>query len=245
MQKLHLIHYTLMTLKCLLLKDTPESNSQLTGFIEKTASLRLEATTSTIKETVDLIDTNTPDIIFLNTRQYSQLKNDLPQNEKAPVFICTSPEGENSSSNATYTNLAVNGTPLSYTVFLDAVNRAMIQILGARVENNQRDEKYFFIKSEYRILKVNYADIIFCEGLKDYTQVYTSKKNKPIITLQNLKTFSERLPAKNFVRIHRSYIVSLNHIDSITKKEVEIAEKILPIGNSYRNNLLDIVKMNS
>ncbi|MEP6727136.1 MAG: LytTR family transcriptional regulator DNA-binding domain-containing protein [Bacteroidota bacterium] len=230
-----------MTLKCLLLKDTAESNRQLTGFIEKTGSLTLEATTSTIKETVQLIDTAIPDIIFLNARQYSQIKDDLPQKDKSPVFICTTLEEDNSG----YTNLAVNGTPLSYTVFLDAVNRAIIQILGSRSENNHRDEKYFFIKSEYRILKVNYDDIIFCEGLKDYTQVYTSKKSKPIITLQNLKTFSERLPARNFVRIHRSYIVSLNHIDSITKKEVEIAEKILPIGNSYRNNLLDIVKMNS
>jgi DNA-binding LytR/AlgR family response regulator len=233
-----------MTLKCLLLKDTPESNSQLTRFIEKTGSLTLEATTSTIKETVQLIDTATPDIIFLNARQYPQIKNDLSQKEKSPVFICTTLE-ENSAGNTAYTNLAINGTPLSYAVFLDAVNRAIIQILGARSENNHKDEKYFFIKSEYRILKVNYDDIIFCEGLKDYTQVHTSKKSKPIITLQNLKTFSERLPAKNFVRIHRSYIVSLNHIDSITKKEVEIAEKILPIGNSYRNNLLDIVKINS
>ncbi|MEO5684836.1 MAG: LytTR family transcriptional regulator DNA-binding domain-containing protein [Chitinophagaceae bacterium] len=233
-----------MTLKCLLLKDTPDSNRQLTDFIEKTGSLTLEATTSTIKETVELIDSSTPDIIFLNAMQYSRIKNDLSEKDKSPVFICTTVEEENTRS-AAYTNLSVNGTTLSYAVFLDAVNRAIIQILGSRSENSYRDEKYFFIKSEYRILKVNYADIIFCEGLKDYTQVYTSKKNKPIITLQNLKTFSERLPAKNFVRIHRSYIISLNHIDSISKKEVEIAEKILPIGNSYRNNLLDIVKLNS
>ena len=234
-----------MTLKCLLIKDSPEDNSELTGFIEKTGSLTLEATTSTIKETIHLIDTTTPDIIFLNSRHYSQLKNDLSKKEKSPVFICTT-EDESNAGNPAYTNLSVNDTPLSYTVFLDAVNRALLQILGARAEQpGTRDERYFFIKSEYRILKVNYDDIIFCEGLKDYTQVYTTKKSKPIITLQNLKTFAERLPAKDFVRIHRSYIVSLNHIDSITKKEVEIADKILPIGNSYRNNLLDIVKMNS
>ena len=233
------------TLKCLLLKDTPESNRELTGFIEKTGTLTLQATTSSVKEMVQLIDSATPDNIFLNARQYSQIKNDMTEKEKSPVFICTMPEEENNAINPAYTNLAVNGTPLSYTVFLDAVNRAIIQILGARSENNFRDEKYFFIKSEYRILKVNYDDIIFCEGLKDYTQVYTTKKSKPIITLQNLKTFSERLPARNFVRIHRSYIVSLNHVESITKKEVEIADKILPIGNSYRNNLLDIVKRNS
>lgn len=234
-----------MTLKCLLLKDTSENSLQLTGFIEKTGTLTLEATTSSIKETIQLIETVAPDIIFLNTKQYSQIKNDLPERDKPPVFICTNAEADGNTVNSAYTHLTVNGNPLSYTIFLDAVNRAFLQLLGTRSERNRRDEKYFFIKSEYRILKVNYEDIIFCEGLKDYTQVYTSKKNKPIITLQNLKTFAERLPARNFVRIHRSYIVSINHIESITKKEVEIAEKILPIGNSYRNNLLDIVKMNS
>ena len=233
-----------MTLKCLLLQDTAETANQLTGFIEKTNSLKLEATTSSVQETMQLMDSAAPDIIFLNPRQYEQMRNDLPDMEKAPVFICTTSDGEYEGSNA-FTNLAVNGTPLSYTVFLDAVNRAILQILGSRLDHTNRYEKYFFIKSEYRILKVNYDDIIFCEGLKDYTQVYTSKKAKPIITLQNLKTFSERLPAKSFVRIHRSYIVSLDHIDSITKKEVEIAEKILPIGNSYRNNLLNIIKINS
>jgi DNA-binding LytR/AlgR family response regulator len=244
MQKLQLIYFMLMTLKCLLLKDTPESNLQLTGYIKKTGSLSLEATTSTIRETVQLIDSTTPDIIFLNAKQYAQIKNDLPEKEKPPVFICITPENHQADENS-FTSLPINDTPLSYTVFLDAVNRAILQILGARGDNFSKDEKYFFIKSEYRILKVNYDDIIFCEGLKDYTQVYTSKKSKPIITLQNLKAFSERLPARNFVRIHRSYIISLNHIDSITKKEVEIAEKILPIGNSYRNNLLDIIKLNS
>jgi two-component system, LytTR family, response regulator len=235
----------LMTLKCLLLKDTAESNRVLAGFIEKTSTLSLEATTSTIKETVQLIDSSTPDIIFLNTKQYSQVRNDIAEKEKQPIFICTTSEEENNIINPAYTNLSANGTSLSYTVFLDAVNRAIIKMMGTRSENNHKDEKYFFIKSEYRILKINFDDIIFCEGLKDYTQVYTSKKSKPIITLQNLKTFSERLPSKNFVRIHRSYIVSLNHVESITKKEVEIADKILPIGNSYRNNLLDIVKRNS
>ncbi|MFT3935618.1 MAG: LytTR family transcriptional regulator DNA-binding domain-containing protein [Chitinophagaceae bacterium] len=234
-----------MTLKCLVLKDASGSNSELTGFIEKTGSLALEATTSSIQETVQLINTATPDIIFLNAQQYSQIKNDMGKKEKSPVFICTEEE-ENHHVHNNGSSAPVKGSLVSYTVFLEAVNKALLQIIGARGGNNHlKEEKYFFIKSEYRILKVNFDDIIFCEGLKDYTQVYTTKKSKPIITLQNLKTFSERLPSHNFVRIHRSYIVSLNHIDSITKKEVEIADKILPIGNSYRNNLLDIVKMNS
>ncbi|HTL09834.1 MAG TPA: LytTR family transcriptional regulator DNA-binding domain-containing protein [Chitinophagaceae bacterium] len=234
-----------MTLQCLLLKTNQETDSQLSGFIQKTGSLSLAATTSSVNETIQQLGSNMPDIVFLPAQHYQQVKNDLPETEKAPVFICTSANKESQGTEQGYTQLCINSDPLSYTLFLDAVNRAIIKILGARAANNHKDENYFFIKSDYRILKVNYADIIFCEGLKDYTQVYTSKKAKPIITLQNLKTFSERLPAKRFIRIHRSYIVSLNHIDSITKKEVEIAEKMLPIGNSYRNNLLEIVKVNS
>jgi two-component system LytT family response regulator len=234
-----------MTLKCLLLTDKPENTRLLADFIEKTGTLTLEATASTINEASVLIDKTMPDIIFLSVQQFSQIKSKLVEKEKTPVFICTSLEKERNTINPAYTLLSRNGTPLSYTVFLDAVNKALVQLLGTRQRNNYKDENYFFIKSEYRIVKVNFEDILFCEGLKDYTQIYTNKKTKPIITLQNLKTFSDRLPSKNFVRIHRSYIISLNHIESISKKEVEIAEKIIPIGNSYRNNLLDIVKINS
>ena len=235
----------LTTLKCLLLRDNAENSRQLTGFIEKTSTLTLESTAGTPKETVHLINTNAPDIVFMPLRHYTHVKNDIADKENLPVFICTSADEEVANANLAYTHLTLDGSPQLYSLFLDSVNKAILQIMVERPGNVQKDGKFFFIKSEYRILKVNYDDIIFCEGLKDYTQVYTSKKSKPIITLQNLKTFSERLPSKNFVRIHRSYIVSLNHIESITKKEVEIAEKILPIGNSYRSALFDIVKRNS
>ena len=234
-----------MILKCLLIKDKPENNRLLADFIDKTDTLALEATVSSVKEAIPLIDKVSPDIVFLSIQQFSQIKNNLVDKEKHPVFICISYEEEKHIANPAYTLLPRNGSPFSYTVFLDSLNKAILQLLGSRQNNNYKDENYFFIKSEYRIVKINFEDILFCEGLKDYTQIYTNKKAKPIITLQNLKTFSDRLPSKNFVRIHRSYIISLNHIESISKKEVEIAEKIIPIGNSYRNNLLDIVKINS
>lgn len=234
------------TLKCLLLKDTAEHTRQLTGFIDQTSSLTLEATTANVKETLQVINASLPDIVFLNVRHYASLKHELQERDLSPVFICIAQDNVTHSVNAGFTQLPLNGSPISYSIFLDAVNKAMLQILTTnRPVSIHRDENYFFIKSEYRILKINYDDIIFCEGLKDYTQVYTTKKSKPIITLQNLKSFAEKLPSGNFVRIHRSYIVSINHIESITKKEVEIADKILPIGNSYRNNLLEIVKRNS
>jgi DNA-binding LytR/AlgR family response regulator len=234
-----------MTLRCLLVKDQPDNNRSLTSFIEATDTLSLEATASNITEAAMLIEKHFPDIVFLTLQQFAQIKRELVEKEKNPIFICLTSKSEAHSVSSEYTMLRENGVPISYAAFLDAINKAILQLLGNRYTYHYKDENYFFIKSEYRIVKVRFDDILFCEGLKDYTQIYTSKKSKPIITLQNLKTFSDRLPAKNFVRIHRSYIVSLNHVESISKKEVEVGERIIPIGNSYRSNLLDIVKLNS
>lgn len=234
-----------MMMKCLLLKDTPEHTRQLLSCIQKSPSLSLEATASNVKETLQLIDTVHPDILFLNSKHYAHIRSELSGKEKMPAFICITSDDMVAEVHPAYTSLTMSGNSLAHAVFLEAVNHALVQLIAANPDTSEREGRFFFIKSEYRIIKVNFHDIIFCEGLKDYTQVYTIKKAKPIITLQNLKTFSERLPPRDFVRIHRSFIVALDRIESITKKEVEIADKILPIGNSYRNNLLDIVKRNS
>lgn len=104
----------------------------------------------------------------------------------------------------------------------------------------QRD--FVFVKSEYKIIKLRLEDIMFCAGMKDYTQIYVAGKSQPVLTLQNLKNFQARLPEKDFVRVHRSFVVSLFHVDSISKNEITIGKKTVPIGNSYRNDFFSIVE---
>ncbi|WP_152269691.1 LytR/AlgR family response regulator transcription factor [Agriterribacter humi] len=101
---------------------------------------------------------------------------------------------------------------------------------------------FVFVKSEYKIIKIKLEDILFCAGMKDYTQIYVAGKNQPILTLQNLKNFLARLPAKDFVRVHRSFAVSIFHIDSISRNEIAIGKKTVPIGNSYRSDFFNIVE---
>ena len=108
-----------------------------------------------------------------------------------------------------------------------------------------KSERFVFIKSEYRIIKVKFEDIIFCEGMKDYTQVHLKGKADPLLTLHNLKSFLSKLPKDEFIRVHRSYIVSLNHIDSIARNEIYIGRKIIPIGFSYKNDFYKIIEQNS
>jgi two-component system response regulator LytT len=104
---------------------------------------------------------------------------------------------------------------------------------------------FIFTNSEYKIIRIKFEDIQFCEGMKDYTQIYLATKAQPIITLQNLKTFSSKLPDDIFIRVHRSFVVSLHHIDTISRNEISVGKKIIPIGNSYRADFFRIVESNS
>jgi len=108
-----------------------------------------------------------------------------------------------------------------------------------------KSKKFVFVKSEYKIIKVRFDDILFCEGMKDYTQVYIKGKSDPLLTLNNLKSFSAKLPADEFMRVHRSYIVSISHIDSIIRNEIYIGKKIIPIGDSFKGDFYEMVETNS
>jgi len=113
------------------------------------------------------------------------------------------------------------------------------------VAANSTKHDFVFIKSEYKIIKVRFDEILFCEGMKDYTQIYMNGRPQPVLTLQNLKNFSSRLPESDFVRVHRSYVVSLNHIETISRNEISIGKKVVPIGNSYRNDFFKIIELYS
>jgi DNA-binding LytR/AlgR family response regulator len=131
--------------------------------------------------------------------------------------------------------------PVSFDQFFYAVCRAKEYLYPPVQQEYTPAADFVFVKSEYKFYKVKFDDILFCEGMKDYTQVYLVDKPKPIITLQNLKTFVSKLPAHDFIRVHRSYVISLSSIDVVSKNEIVIGNKFIPIGESYRNSLFQII----
>lgn len=135
--------------------------------------------------------------------------------------------------------------PVSFDKFYIAVCRAKEYLIPVDEIAPLQLFDFVFIKSEYKYYKVKFKDILFCEGMKDYTQVYLANKPKPIITLQNLKTLVSKLPSDGFIRVHRSYVVSLGSIDVISKKDIVIGQKYIPIGESYRSDLFRIVEQSS
>ena len=106
-------------------------------------------------------------------------------------------------------------------------------------------QDFVFIKSEYKIVKIKFDEILFCKGMKDYIQIYIQGKSQPIVTLKSLNTFETKLPQHKFIRVHRSYIVSLLHIDTISKNEISIGKQIVPIGSIFKSDFFKVVEMNS
>ncbi len=110
-------------------------------------------------------------------------------------------------------------------------------------DNGKRS--FFFIKSEYKLIKIYLDDVLFLSGLRDYTQIYLQGKPSPLTTLQNLKGFESRLPQDDFIRVHHSYIIAISQVDIISRNEIVIGRYTIPIGNAYKQRLDEIVERNS
>lgn len=126
--------------------------------------------------------------------------------------------------------------PIRYERFLKAVNKAVAYQLLLNAEKKEDieaiDAEFIIVKSERRFYKIGLEQILFIEGLKDYVIIHTEKER--VITKMNLKNIHEKLPGKQFLRVNKSYIVNIRHIDSFDNNDLYIRTHIVPIGNVYR-----------
>lgn len=224
-----------MKLNCIAIDDEPLALELLKGYINKIPYLNLidtydnpgEALTSLKNQSVDLIysDINMPDINGL------QLVKSLPK-EQSVIFTTA------------YDSFAIQGfelnaidyllKPFSFERFLIATEKVHDKIYKADNTNSDNKDSFIFVKTEHNIVKVMIEDIYYVEGYKDYLKIHTSAKN-PILTLKSMKSMEKVLESKGFIRIHRSYIISVNKIHSLRNGRIRIKETSLPIGDNYRD----------
>ena len=226
-------------MKCIIVDDEPLARDVLETFTAKVPFLKVLASCKNAYEALEVLQKETVDLIFLDIQMPDlsgiQLYESLTYK---PLLIFTT----------AYSNYAVEGfdldavdylvKPFSYERFLKAVNKAFAvynqnNVGVARDENPSRD--YMFVKDGTKIVKIAYDDILYFEGMKDYVKIVM--KDKFVLTLISMQKMAEKLPHDIFVRIHRSFIVSVPKIDSIEKNRVVIAGKWLAVGNSYKDQL--------
>lgn len=106
------------------------------------------------------------------------------------------------------------------------------------------DKDFLFLKSDYKTKRINFGDILYIEGLKEYIKVYTSHSEKPILSLSSLKILETKLPAERFMRVHRSFIVNLGKIDTIDRSRIVFGKQYIPIGEQYREKFQEFLDSN-
>lgn len=130
--------------------------------------------------------------------------------------------------------------PVSFERFLKACNRANeLFLLKENVHIPKvLQEEHFFVNAEYSLVKIKYADILYIEGLKDYIKIYVSTQPRPIITRMTMKSIEEKFATMPFMRVHKSYIVSLNKIESIRNLKISIGTHLIPVSEQFSDELL-------
>jgi len=220
-------------IKCIVVDDEPTARDILQMLIKQIEGLELIALCKNAMEALDVLNKNTIDLIFLDINMPDMsgisLAKSIPKTSK--VIFTTA-----------YREYAVDGFDLQAVDYLlkpIALERLVQAVQKYRLENTsiQESEKdYLVVRSDRKMIKINFADILYVESLSDYVKLHTS--NQSIITRETITALEAKLPSKAFIRIHRSFIVSINAISSYTNEYVEINDSSLTISRSYRNAFL-------
>jgi DNA-binding LytR/AlgR family response regulator len=232
-------------LNCIVVEDNNKQSALLKEYIAKIPNLSFSARCESGADVYQLVTQYRADIIFWDIRLLdNRIMLRLRESGYYPFVICIADKQEQDEKVTEMDVFAFLNRPLSFERFLSTMNKIR-DYLSTTIYIHHRNNRFVFVKSEYKIIKVKFEDILFCEGMKDYTQIYIRGRAEPILTLNNLKSFSFKLPSEEFIRVHRSYIVSLAHIDSIARNEIYVGKKIIPIGDSFKDDFYQIIEWNS
>lgn len=236
-------------IKCIVVDDEPFAIELLEDFIRKVPFVELVQTCENALEALEILKKGNIDLMFLDIKMPDINGLDLLKSLKnPPVVIFTTAYSEYAVESYNLDALDYLLKPVPFDRFLKSVNKAREYIEDRNVGSDadqhvpKVEKDYFFVKANYQILKINFRDILYLEGLKDYVKIYCGPK--AILTNQSMKYIESRLPSATFVRVHRSYIVSLDKITSITKNRVVIGDKHIPVSGGFRDSFFQLIEKN-
>lgn len=224
-----------MQINCIAIDDEPLALTKLVGFISKVPDLKLIRTFDNAIETIGWLKENSTDLIFLDIQmeQLTGIQFLEATGSTSRVILTTA-----------YDQYAIRGfelnvtdyllKPYSFQRFVQAVNKVM-EYFSQKTSANQtlqKTDRYIFVKTEYRLERVDLENILYIEGMKDYLRIICT--DKKIMTLQSFARIEESLPANKFCRVHKSFIVAIDKIKSVERGVILIADQRIPVSNTYK-----------
>ncbi|MFH0756787.1 MAG: LytTR family DNA-binding domain-containing protein [Bacteroidota bacterium] len=227
--------------------DEPLALQLVSGYIEKTPGLILAGSFDNPIDATEFLTDHLVDLIFVDIQmpdlsgiEFTRLL------EKGPKIIFTT----------AYEKYALEGykleivdyllKPFGYEEFLAAVQKAQ-RLIGLEKRDQIKVEvnnEFLFLKSDYKIKRINFNDILYIEGMKDYVKVYSSNEPKPVLSLTSLKLLEAKLPSGRFMRVHRSFIVNLEKINTIERSRIVFGKEYIPVSDQYKQKFQEFLDTN-
>lgn len=241
-----------MKINCIAIDDEPLALDIIRDYCSRVPFLNLEKTFENALDSIEYIRNHPPDLLFLDIQMEElsgiQLLKALTQR---PYVILTT----------AYDSYALQGfeldvmdyllKPISFERFVKGVNKVFEKVQVNQKTTGPQDgspatvqgDPFFFVKTETRIEKIRFADVLFIEGMGDYWRIITS--GKKIMSLLNYKKLEDILPQNQFVRVHKSFIVALDKIDSVERNRIKIGDRLIPISETYRKTFFERIEKKS
>ena len=216
----------------------------LQDYVSKINSLQLVGSCANAVEAIETLKNNKVDILLLDIQMPDITGLELVQSlEHKPAVIFTTAYSEFAvdAFNLGVTDYLLK--PFDFPRFLQAISKAVgsnaqVETGGSKKASDavSKSADFITVKADYKLYKINYDDLLFIEGQHEYVTFHTPQRR--VTALFALKDLEEMLPQERFIRVHKSYIVSFNHIQDLDKSEVTVAGMKIPVGASYRDELL-------
>lgn len=236
------------TIKTLVVDDEPLALDLVRGYVEQTPFLQLVGSCNNAQEAFEAIEASDVQLVFLDVQMPGMsglsLAKALNTND-APKIVFTTAYGEYALEGFKLDAVDYLLKPFDFDEFMKAATKARRIIEMENKEQQptteQTDADYFFVKSEYKLIRIDIPKIVYIEGLKDYIKIYLDGEPKPILTLYSLKVMDARLSPHGFMRIHRSYIINLEFVRGVERNLIHMPTTKLPMGDGYRQQFMDII----
>lgn len=243
-----------MELTCWIIDDEPLAIELLESYVAKTPFLKLTGSYSSAVQAMKDITSPSVDIIFLDIQMPEINGMEFARFISGDTrIIFTTAFSEYALEGYRVDALDYLLKPITYSNFLAATKKAIKWFEMRKSASNNpiatpikaamgQEDEQMFVKADHKLIRIFFKDILYIEGWKDYVKIHLEGKPHPILSLMSMKGLEEILPSTKFIRIHRSYIIQKNKIDYISKNRVTIADKELPIGESYKedfNKMID------
>jgi two-component system, LytTR family, response regulator LytT len=224
-------------IKCIAIDDEPLALRQIAGYIKKTPFLELSGECESAMKAIEILEKEPVDLMFVDINMPDLNGMDFVKTIENPprvVFVTA------------YTEYALEGfrvdaldyllKPISYVDFLKSANKVKLWFDNRqpKIEVVRSNKEFLFIKSDYKLLRINFDDIKYIEGMSEYIKIHLAS-GKPVMTLLSMKAIEEQLPDDRFMRVHRSYIVNLTKISVIERNRIIFDGNVyIPVSDQYK-----------